>query len=152
MPSVLRRFSIQERRLEQDRARERRLELVIGLVDRLIYDIARMCAGHAVVMDDYVLPAVSRRLSDAVRPFLERGRVLHPDFGTHAELRVEGDLLQSMRPVLATVEFDDASAMEDFGGELRVVPNRRITMHALISLDHSLVQRVSLSIGPPSPA
>ncbi|HKR98627.1 MAG TPA: hypothetical protein VJU79_03840 [Candidatus Dormibacteraeota bacterium] len=148
----LRRFSAQERRDHRYRLREQSLEAVIALMERLIYDIARLCAGHSVVMDEYVAPPLQQRLRETLRPFLQDDCVLLPDFGAHAEMRVEGDLVQAGQPVFATVEIDDASRIEAANGLVHALPSRRIVLRATISIDAGAIEDVSIALRPPAAA
>lgn len=83
--------------------------------------------------------ALTKQLHTHLRPFLATGDVMHPDFGSYAELRVEGDLLRVDVPVAVTVEFDDCSARESAAGQMTVPPRRHVTIRARVSVaDHSV--------------
>lgn len=103
-------------------ARESRLEAIRDAVDEFSYAIAMLIAGHdpppGAANDELMA-----RMRSAVRPFLERGDVMRPDFGAFGDLRVEGDLLAAAEPVLAILEFEDCCVRETPAG--RLVPSRR---------------------------
>lgn len=120
-------------RLSEHALREQRLEVVRDAVEQFTYSLGLLIAGHDPVVDatDHELTAELQR---ALRPFLDAGDAMRPDFGAFGDLRIEGELLQSSRPVLATLEFDDRCARETAQG--RVVPARgrrlRVAMHVAI--------------------
>jgi hypothetical protein len=96
--------------------------LAVGIVCGVI-------AGHDPPTS--VAPDLVKRLQYDLQPFLDRGDAMRPDFGAFGDLRVEGELLESSTPMLATLEFDDRCSRETANG--RVIPARarrlRITMH-----------------------
>lgn len=114
------------RRAALDQLREERLESVTALTDRLLFDLARLIAGHAVDLDGYVSRRLTAEIRESMRPLLEAGSVIRPDFGPYAELRVEGDLLNADAPVDISVQFEDRSTRENADGTLQASPRRRI--------------------------
>ena len=127
------------RRAARDALRERRLDEVTSLAERLLFDIARMAAGHHVDLDAYVSPDVGHAMRDALRPFREAGHVVRPDFGLHAELRVEGNLLDEASPVAAVVDFEDRSVRESAMGGRLPASRRRVRLAMSIRLDRGCI-------------
>lgn len=112
--------------------REQRLEGIRDAVERFTYTLGLLIAGQdpADSTDDGLTGELQREL----RPFLDAGDAMRPDFGAFGDLRIEGELLQVSMPVLATLEFDDRCARETVQG--RVIPGRgrrlRVTMHVAV--------------------
>lgn len=133
------------RRAAQDELRERRLTDATALADRLVYDLARMTAGHSVDLESYVAPSVTGAVRAALRPFLASGDLLRPDFGAYGELRVEGDLLDPARAVVACLDFEDRSLLETSAGALRPLPRRRVRLWTRMALDSGRVEELRLT-------
>jgi len=129
--------------------RERRLDDIAALMERLIFDVARLCAGHRVALDGYLHPDLARNVRRSVQPFLMDGYRLHPDFGIHAEMRVEGDLLAPHEAVRVTVAFDDRSTSEASDGHLQAVPARRVAIEASLRIPDNMLTSLSFAIAPP---
>lgn len=117
-----------------DEVRERRLEEVRATVEEFLYSLAMILAGHDAHFTHCASRAVDRRLRLALRPMQSRCDTVRPDFGTHAELRVDGDLLNADATVDARVEFEDRSLRQTPGGRGIAGPRRRITMKLSIAL------------------
>jgi hypothetical protein len=130
----LRRFARAAERANDHALREERLEHISDAVEQFTFTLGLLISGHDVPADasDHALAA---RLQRELQPFLALGDVMRPDFGAFGELRVEGDLLQSIEPVMATLEFDDRCVRQTAAG--RLVPARRrrmrLTMRVAIS-------------------
>lgn len=113
--------------------RERRLDGIRDAVEQFAFGLGLLIAGHDAPTEtsDHDL---TTQLQQQLRPFLDAGDAMRPDFGAFGDLRIEGELLQLERPVLATLDFDDRCARETAHG--RVVPARgrrmRMTMHVAI--------------------
>jgi hypothetical protein len=129
----LRRVRHSADRLSEHTLREERLDLIRDAVEQFTHTLGLLISGHDPPLDtaDHDLAA---RLQRELHPFLSLGDVMRPDFGPFGDLRVEGDLLQSLDPVLATLEFDDRCVRQTAAG--RLVPARRrrlrLTMHVAI--------------------
>jgi len=136
-----------QRAAARDRLREEQLDAVTEIVDRFLYDLGRIMAGHLVDLEPYVDRPVARAVCESLQPFLDSGHVLRPDFGPYGELRVEGDLLAPEQPVIATVEFEDRSTRETPEGRVAVTSRRRIRVRMRISLDPACVIEVAVSAG-----
>jgi hypothetical protein len=134
------------RRAARDDVRERRLEEISELAERLLYDLGRLIAGHKVDIESYTVPEVSSAIRASLRPFLVAGLILRPDFGIHAELRVEGQLLKADSPIEATVRFEDRSLRETAAGRLEPVVRRPIRIWMRLSLDPPRIR--SLQVTP----
>lgn len=117
-----------------DDIRERRLEEVRRTVEDFLYNVGLIVAGHEPDFTRCTSRTVDQRLRVALAPFLSGGGTLRPDFGSHAELRVEGDLLCLGTPVDAHLEFEDRSLRQSFGHRGVGMPRRRITMALRVSL------------------
>jgi hypothetical protein len=122
---ALRRFGREAKRANDHALREERLEHIRDAVEQFTFTLGLLISGHDVPegTSDHDLAA---RLQHELQPFLAHGDVMRPDFGAFGELRVEGDLLQLIDPVLATLEFDDRCVRQTAAG--RLVPARRRRM------------------------
>ena len=113
--------------------REHRLESIRDAVEQFTYDLALLIAGHdASSESDHELTS---RLQRWLRPFLDAGDAMRPDFGAFGGLRIEGDLLQSSQPVLATLEFDDRCARETADGRIVPAKGRRLRAMLEVAID-----------------
>jgi hypothetical protein len=119
--------------MSEHAAREQRLEGIRDAVEQFTYNLGLLIAGHdaeEASTDRDLLAKLQREF----RPFLAAGDAMRPDFGAFGDLRIEGELLRSSHPVVATLEFDDRCARETTQG--RVVPasrrRLRITMHVAV--------------------
>lgn len=119
-----------------DELRDRRLESVTRLAERLVYDLGLLMAGHAAPLEEYVATAVADRLRASLAPFLATGDAMRPNFGEYGELRIQGDLLAAARALSVDVEFNDQSVRETRDGEL--VPAERRRIRLTLSLDPNL--------------
>jgi hypothetical protein len=131
---ALRRLGRDAERATDHALREERLDHIRDAVEQFTFTLGLLISGHDVPADtsDDDLAA---RLQRELQPFLALGDVMRPDFGAFGELRVEGDLLQLIDPVLATLEFDDRCVRQTAAG--RLVPARRrrmrLTMRVAVS-------------------
>jgi hypothetical protein len=123
--------------------REQRLESIRDAVERFTYDLGLLIAGHDAASESSDRELTSH-LQRQLRPFLDAGDAMRPDFGAFADLRIEGDLLQSSQPVMATLEFDDRCARETADG--RVVPARGRRLRATLEVAIDPVQIVDCRI------
>jgi hypothetical protein len=120
-------------RVSEHAVREQRLDGIRDAVEQFTYTLGLLISGHDAPEEstDHGLTA---RLQCELRPFLDGGDAMRPDFGAFGDLRIEGELLQASRPVLATLEFDDRCARETVQG--RLIPARgrrlRVTMHVAL--------------------
>jgi len=121
----------------QHAVREQRLEGIRDAVEQFTFDLALLIAGQDP-QDESPQNALILQLRREFQPFLDAGDVMRPDFGAFGDLRIEGELLESMEPVLATLEFDDRCARETAHGG--IVPARgrrlRLTLHVAIDPVH----------------
>lgn len=118
-------------RLSDHAVREQRLESIRDAVEQFTYDLGLLIAGH----DPSAEPSdreLTAQLQRHLRPFLDAGDAMRPDFGAFGDLRIEGDLLQSSQPVLATLDFEDRCARETADG--RVVPARGRRLRATLQI------------------
>jgi hypothetical protein len=141
---ALRRFGRDTERANDHALREERLERISDAVEQFTFTLGLLISGHDVPADASD-PALAARLQRELEPFLGLGDVMRPDFGAFGELRVEGDLLQSVDPIMATLEFDDRCVRQTATG--RLVPARprrlRLTMQVNISPPRVIDCRVS---------
>jgi hypothetical protein len=114
--------------------RERRLEDIRDAVEEFAYGLAQIMAGHDIVSAtaDHSL---THRVRTVVEPFLSRGDVMRPDFGPFGDLRVEGDLLQKTKPLLATLDFDDRCVRQTPEGRLLPARRRRLRLVMQVTAD-----------------
>jgi hypothetical protein len=127
---------------DADSQREQRVALVLGLVDRFVYDLGLLLGDRPCDLGDYVAPSSAARLRDALLPLQGGGAPLRPEFGDFAQVRIEGNLLDPTAPVHSIVEFDDHSTRvgEDGGAVAR--RRRRVRLRLLFDpaittvLDH----------------
>lgn len=119
-------------RLNEHAVREQRLDGIRDAVEHFTYTLGLLIAGHDP--EDSTDDGLTGQLQRELRPFLDAGDAMRPDFGAFGDLRIEGELLQVSTPVLATLEFDDRCARETVQG--RVIPGRgrrlRVTMHVTV--------------------
>jgi hypothetical protein len=127
--------------------RERRLDGIRDAVEQFAFDLGLVIAGHDPVAGS-LNHDLTARLQGQLRPFLDAGDAMCPDFGAFGDLRIEGELLQTDEPVLATLEFDDRCARQTAQGRLVAAPGRRlrITMH--ITVDPPRVIGCAVSEAP----
>jgi len=111
-----------------DDIREQRLDDIKALAERFTYDLGLLIAGHEVNFEEYVNPPVADRLRAGMEPFLATGDAMRPNFGEYGDLRVEGNLVNATRPIMAFVEFEDQSIRETANGELIPIPRRRMSL------------------------
>ena len=135
MPSFRRRPEASPSNPAADDLREQRLEDIKKLAERFTYDLGLLIAGHPVELETYVAPQPAQRLIASLEPFLASGDAMRPNFGEYGELRVEGNLLASDRPIHAYLEFDDLSQRETADGQLHSIGRRR--MHLTLVIDPS---------------
>lgn len=131
-----------------DEIRERRLGECRRTVEAFVVGLAEIMAGHASDLEGCARRGLVVRLRGALGPFLASGAVLRPDFGTHGELRVDGDLLDAGRPVDAWVEFDDRSMLE-IDDQLTAVPRRRIRLRIRLAVQPCEVTDLAVCLGTP---
>jgi hypothetical protein len=137
---VLRRTS----RSDLDSRRAQRVALVLELVERFVYDLGLVIAGEPVDLAGYVEAVPAARLCEAVRPALSSGVRTRPDFGEYAQVRIEGDILETSVPMVVIVEFDDRSTRLDDEGFAAFQSRRRVRLHLLLDgaaarvLDHRI--------------
>jgi hypothetical protein len=131
--AAVRRRGAEEDQLSDHALREQRLDGIRDSVEQFTYALALLIAGHDAP-EDSVYHDLTTRLRRELRPFLEAGEAMRPDFGMFGDLRIEGELLKTLQPVVATLDFDDRCTRETALG--RVVPPRgrrlRIIMHIAI--------------------
>jgi len=123
-----------------DELREQRLSHVKQLAERFVYDLGLLLAGNAASLEEYVAGSAARRLRACLEPFLAAGDVMRPNFGEYGELRIEGDLLATDRPLTADVEFTDQSVRERHDGDLVPTGSRRVRLTLQIDPD---LQRIT---------
>lgn len=127
-------------REDADALRERRVALALELIERFVYDLGLLIGGHRVELDDYVAPATVSRLHDALQPLQSAGSIVRVEFGEYAQVRIEGDLLDSGATVRAVVEFDDRSVRVDVQG--RTVSRIRRRVRILVLFDAAVTRVV----------
>lgn len=131
-------------RLTDHAVREQRLEQVRDAVDDFVYRLGLLIAGHDAP-EATTGNEVGARLREVVRPFLDRGDLMRPDFGAFGDLRVEGELLQTSTPVLTTLEFDDRCVRQTARGRLIPARRRRVRLVMHVTLDPARVVDCAVS-------
>ena len=129
-----------------DETRERRLAECRTTVEDFVFGLGRLMAGHEPHLENCASQDLVFRLRAALEPFLRSGDALRPDFGSHGELRVDGDLLDAAVPLQAWVEFEDRS-MRQSGERLFPVPRRRIRVQLVLSVQPCQVTDISVACG-----
>jgi hypothetical protein len=121
-------------RLGEHAVREQRLDAVRDAVEQFIYTLGLLIAGHDPP-EESIDHGLVARIQRELRSFLDAGDVMRPDFGAFGDLRIEGELLQSYRPVRATLEFDDRCARETMQGGVMPARGRRLRVTMHVALD-----------------
>ena len=134
---------------EADEIRERRLAECRTTVEEFLFGLGRLMAGHEPHLEHCATRPLVYRIRAALEPFLDSGGALRPDFGSHGELRVDGDLLDAGTPLQAWVEFDDRSMLQS-GDRLLPVPRRRIRVQMVVSVQPCQVTDISVACGSPT--
>jgi hypothetical protein len=130
----MRRRAGETNRVSEHAIREQRIDGIRDAVDGFTYTLGLLIAGHdaqAAGADERLTAQLKRDL----RPFLDGGDAMRPDFGAFGDLRIEGELLQPSQPVLATLEFDDRSARETAQGRIVPARGRRLCLRMHVALD-----------------
>jgi len=130
-----------------DVIREQRLAACRTTVEEFLLGLGHLMAGHEPQFEHCARPTVVHRMRAALEPFLRSGSAFRPDFGSHGELRVDGDLLDAAHPLHAWVEFEDRSMLQS-RDRLVPVPRRRIRVQLELSVQPSEVTDVSVACGP----
>lgn len=120
--------------LSDHAVREQRLDSIRDTVEQFTYDLGLLIAGHEAASKSTAL-GLSTQLQRELRPFLDAGDAMRPDFGAFGDLQVEGELLETSRPVLATLEFDDRCARETVDGRIVPARGRRLQLTLRLALD-----------------
>lgn len=116
-----------------DEERAARIDLVMQLVGRLVYDLGLLISGSSVALDAYVDRLAVERLNDAVAPALAADDgAIRPDFGEFAQVTIDGDILDATAAVRATVEFDDRSVRVNAAGAVVSRLRRRVRLMLLL--------------------
>ena len=115
-------------RAQHDDVRERRLAAIKDLVDRFLYELALLMAGHEAQFRGLVSAELFERLHAALLFGQSAAGVLRPDFGTFAAVRVMGDLLSVSEPVAVAVEFKDRSSYQHPDGRFHPMPRRNVLL------------------------
>lgn len=131
---------------DADETRERRLSECRSTVEDFVFGLGRLMAGHEPHLQHCATDDLVFRLRAALEPFLRTGDALRPDFGSHGELRVDGDLLDAAAPLRAWVEFEDRS-MRQSGERVFPVPRRRIRVQLVLSVQPCQVTDISVACG-----
>jgi hypothetical protein len=121
-------------RLSDHAVREQRLDRIRDAVEQFTYDLGLLIAGHDAPSESSHRE-LTAKLQRQLGPFLDAGHAMRPDFGAFGDLRIEGDLLQSSQPVLATLEFDDRCARETADGLVVPARGRRLRATLQIAVD-----------------
>jgi len=127
--------------------REQRLGAIRDAIEQFTFDLGLVIAGHDVVAGSFNQD-LAARLQRQLRPFLDAGDAMRPDFGAFGDVRIAGDLLQKDSPVLATLEFDDRCTRETARGRVVAARGRRlrITMHVAVDPPRVIDYAVSEAI------
>lgn len=121
-----------------DEIREQRLAECRQTVEDFIVGLASVMAGHTAALDRCSSRNVVARVTGALAPILSSTVLIRPDFGSHAELRIDADFLDASSPVSAWVDFEDRS-MHELDDRLVPAPVRRIRLHLTLSIQPSQV-------------
>ena len=127
------------------RLREQRLLSIRRIVDDFLFGIALLMAGHEPAWGGCVAPPLADRLASAFASSPKRTLLLSPDFGTHAELRVEGDLERG-ETAKATVQFRDQSVLSETSGYVHSTPAHTVRAQMTIHLASCQVERCHFDV------
>lgn len=108
------------------------------LVDRFVFDLGLLAAGREPDIETYVAADIAARLRTAMRPGLAAGLTTRPNFGEYAQVRIEGDILDTDAAVRTVVEFDDQSIRVDAQG--RTVTRLRRHVRLLLLFDPAITR------------
>jgi hypothetical protein len=120
--------------LGEHAVREQRLEGIRDAVEQFAYGLGLLIAGHDAP-EQAIDRDLAMRLQRELRPFLDAGDVMRPDFGSFGDLRIEGELLRSAQPALATLDFDDRCTRETARGRVVAARGRRLRLTMHVALD-----------------
>ena len=134
-----------------DAVRDQRLRAITEAAESFTYALALGIAGRDPVFETTVSRELAQRIRGALRPYLESGEQMRPDFGSHAQLRVEGDLLDVTRPLRVDVEFEDRSIRELADGRLTPVPRRVVHLALRVELDPCVIRSCSIRLEASDP-
>lgn len=121
-------------RLSEHALREQRLDGIRDAVEQFTFALGLLIAGHGVPKDSTDNDLIVK-LQRELRPFLDAGDAMRPDFGAFGDLRIEGELLESAQPVVATLDFDDRCARETARGRILPARGRRLRLIMKIAID-----------------
>ncbi len=112
------------------------LAAVARIVERFLFDYARVFAGHPVTLETYVDTVAAAKLRDAAEPVLATGDAMRPNFGSW------GDMAVTEEPdrVIAEVEFEDRSIREDAAGDPVEAREQRMRMTVVVDLECTRVE------------
>ncbi len=85
---------------------------------------------------------MAARLRTTLQRVQRSGRVMRPDFGDYAEVRISGDVLDLAQPVQVAVEFDDRSTWSASPVDAAIRARRRVRLELVLDaaittvLDH----------------
>jgi|ERR1035437_258938 hypothetical protein len=112
------------------------------LIERFIYDLARLMAGHNPPMD-YLTLGVDKTLREAVSPYHEKGYTLDPDFGEKGKVEIVG-LEKLNQPIHAKVILSDRSVpINPFGLSLLAV-NRDWMLNLTINDSLNKIEQINI--------
>lgn len=119
----------------------------MAIVERFVFDLGVLASGHTADIDEYVEPSIAARLRRAMQPGLHGRLTTRPDFGEYAQVRIDGDLLDSTAQVRTVVEFDDRSTRVDREGRAVLRCRRRVRLLLLLdpAITRILDQRLELA-------
>lgn len=121
-------------RLSEHALREQRLDGIRDAVEQFTFALGLLIAGHDVPKDSTDNDLIVK-LQRELRPFLDAGDAMRPDFGAFGDLRIEGELLESAQPVVATLDFDDRCARETARGRVIPARGRRLRLIMKVAID-----------------
>ena len=130
-----------------DVRRQARLDRVLVLAEAFVHDLGLMMAGARPRIEGYVAADASARLQAA----LSRGSArVTPMFSEYAQVRVDGDLLDTAQPARVTVEFVDLSLPSQNDVASRR-PRRRVRLRLVLDPALATVLDVRVELADPSP-
>lgn len=120
------------------------VEVICALVERFLFELAREIAGDASDLQACVSTEVLASIEQALTPYRRSGSRLHPDFGSHAEVRVvEGG--GGSAPPRCQVRFTDRSRDRSRPGD--PPPRREVRLDLRCRPDGRMIDALRCTVG-----
>lgn len=118
------------------------VEAICDLVERFLFELAREIAGDTSDLQACVSSQVLASIDQALAPYRRSGWRLHPDFGSHAEVRVVGGNGGAPR---CEVRFTDRS--RDRSRPAEPPPRREVRLDLRCRADGRVIEALRCTVG-----